>query len=65
MSLIEPTGRLARWACYLQFTFNIVHRKGINHANADALSRSVNTILIENESTDAELAKAILMKMQR
>ena len=40
MTLKDPQGRLARWSLYVQmFTFKIVHRKGKNHCNADAISR--------------------------
>ena len=36
----EPQGQLARWLEYIsQFKFDIVHRAGAKHANADALSR--------------------------
>ena len=36
----EPEGQLARWLEKLQqFQFEIVHRPGIKHGNADALSR--------------------------
>ena len=36
----EPEGQMARWLEQLQeFNFNIVHRQGKRHANADALSR--------------------------
>lgn len=42
MNINYPTGRLARWAIYLQaYDFDIIHRKGSNHGNADALSRPV------------------------
>lgn len=42
MSIKDPTARLARWAIYLQaYDFEIVHRKGKAHANADALNRPV------------------------
>ena len=35
-----PEGQLARWLVQLQeFKFNIIHRPGKNHTNADALSR--------------------------
>ena len=34
------TGRVARWAILLQnYDYTVVHRKGINNTNADALSR--------------------------
>lgn len=40
MNISDPTGRLARWSIYLQaYTFDIIHRKGLLHSNADALSR--------------------------
>ena len=36
----EPEGQLALWITRLQeYDFTIVHRRGRNHANADALSR--------------------------
>ena len=36
----EPEGQLARWLERLEeFQFEIVHRKGKVHSNADALSR--------------------------
>ena len=37
---IEPVGQQARWLDFFeQFDFDIMHRKGTSHANADALSR--------------------------
>jgi hypothetical protein len=42
MNIVDPSARLARWAIYLQaYDFVIVHRKGANHGNVDALSRPV------------------------
>ena len=39
-SLKDTTGRLGRWSLLLQpYTFEIVHKKGKSHGNADALSR--------------------------
>ena len=39
-SFKEPDGQLARWLEHLQqFNFDIIHRQGHKHANADALSR--------------------------
>jgi transposase InsO family protein len=38
--LRDPEGQMARWLLFLQdFNFDIVHRPGAAHANADALSR--------------------------
>lgn len=38
-SFKEPKGQLARWLEVLeQFDFQVVHRPGGKHANADALS---------------------------
>jgi len=58
MNITDPTGRLARWAIYLQaYEFEIIHRKGNIHSNADTLSRPVmevalvNTILTENDGS--------------
>ena len=40
MNISDPTGRLARWSIYLQgYQFEIKHRKGVLHSNADVLSR--------------------------
>ena len=40
-NLMEPTGRLARWALHLQqWDFDIVHRRGTLHQVPDALSRA-------------------------
>jgi hypothetical protein len=51
MDIKDPTGRLARWAIYLQaFEFEIIHRKGTLHQNVDALSRPV---LLAMEDADA------------
>ena len=37
----EPEGQLARWLDFLQtFDFEIVHRAGVAHGNADGLSRT-------------------------
>ena len=46
----EPEGQVARWLEYLsQFNFDIEHREGRKHSNADALSR-----LPQYENTTAE-----------
>lgn len=40
MNIADPVGRLARWSLLIQqHDFEIRHRPGANHANADALSR--------------------------
>ena len=40
LSFREPEGQIARWLEYLQgFEFQVVHRAGEQHGNADALSR--------------------------
>jgi hypothetical protein len=42
MGLKNPVGRLARWVIYLQcLDFEIIHKKGSSHTNADFLSRPV------------------------
>ena len=48
MDINEPTGRLARWSIYLQaYNFKIIHRAGIKHTNADAMSRIYNMEFID------------------
>ena len=63
MNINDPTGRLARWAIYLQaYEFEIVHRKGIIHANADTLSRPVLVItraMTEKEQDDEATSKTL------
>ena len=42
LTLNNPSGRLTRWSIMLsQFNFEIKHRPGKSHSNADALSRPV------------------------
>ncbi len=49
MDIKAPHGRLARWAIYLQsYNFNIVNRPGIQHINADAMSRINNKEISKN-----------------
>ena len=48
MDITDPHGRLARWAIYLQsYNFTIENRPGIQHINADAMSR-INQLQIAN-----------------
>jgi hypothetical protein len=55
MNIKEPTGRLARWAIYLQvYDFEIIHRKGLKHSNADTLSRPVMINQIDIINNDDE-----------
>ena len=60
MSLKNPTGRLARWTIFLsQFDYEIVHRKGKKHCNADYLSIPVlMTEYMEHDKEDV-LVKTI------
>ena len=45
MSISDPSGRLARWSLLVQqYDFEIRHRPGVAHANADALSRRPYTL---------------------
>ena len=57
MTLKDPLGRLARWSMYMQIhTFEIVHRKGKNHANVDCLSRPMSEtamLIVEGEQDDS------------
>jgi hypothetical protein len=42
MTIKDATGRLARWAVYLQsYTFDTIHRQGSKHLNVDLLGRPV------------------------
>ena len=54
MTIKDPNGRLARWSLYLQsYEFNILHRSGKKHNNADTLSRPVLlAITLAEESTE-------------
>ena len=51
-NLREPEGRLARWALKLQaYDFEITHRAGSKHQNADGLSR-LPTVAVVSEVAD-------------
>ena len=65
MNISEPTGRLARWAIYLQaYDFDIIHRAGLKHSNADTLSRPViagiNSMRVVEQSEDSDLSPKTL-----
>ena len=50
LSMKNPTGKLARWAIFLsQFEFEIEHRKGKDHSNADMMSRPVFSSTIQED----------------
>jgi hypothetical protein len=54
-SIRDPTGRLARWSIYLQaYDFEILHRAGKLHCNADALSRPVLSSISNNTNDNGE-----------
>lgn len=62
MNISDPTGRLARWAIYLQaYEFKITHRKGSIHSNADALSSPVllGTVISEVNEDDYHSPKSL------
>ena len=49
MNIQDATGRLARWAIYLQaYEFDIIHRSGRIHSNADTLSRPVLAVTLRS-----------------
>jgi hypothetical protein len=62
MKISDPTGRLARWSLYLQiYDFEIIHKEGKKHLNADAVSRALLNIDIEKEFIeDSDLSDKIL-----
>jgi len=61
MNISEPTGRLARWAIYLQaYEFEIIYRKGVIHSNADTLSRPVMTVTVAEDEEEADVSPKAL-----
>ena len=53
LSLKEPTGKFARWIAYLQsYNFEIETRPGIQHGNADGVSRREYTEIPELEDDE-------------
>ncbi len=53
MNIKELTGRLARWAIYIQtFDFEITYKAGRERKNVDALSRTLLNIEINNRQED-------------
>ena len=53
--LSDPTGRLARWImCLSQYSFRVVHRRGIDIPHADALSRSPEGDQTEEAVTESD-----------
>lgn len=56
MSLRDLSGRLARWSIKLQaYDFEIIHRCGKDNIVADALSRAVESISIEDPNASIDL----------
>lgn len=67
LNMTHPSGKLARWAAFfLSFDFEVVHRKGENLQDADAISRlclqprAVITYLKPEEEIDLLTKKRIL-----
>ena len=59
-SIVDPTGRLARWAVYLQaYTYKIEHRAGKSHDNADYLSRPMKDEPILDNRSNIDLVTRI------
>ena len=62
----EPEGQVARWLEKLQqFEFQIVHRKGLRHTNADALSRLPCTQcgLIEEQDEEEDVLSVAALQL--
>ena len=67
MNIKEPTGWLARWSLAIQqYDFEILHRAGRLHDNADALSRNpYDDLPIAALSTDKSQSTEISELQQR
>ena len=64
--LKDPTGRLARWLLTLQeYDFQIVHKPGRQHTNADYLSRIVAPVSTDPEPASSALSPTDLAAAQR
>ena len=63
MNLKDPTGRLARWAIYLEvFDLEIIHRAGRIHSNVDGLSRPIlpiNLIALTGSENEDSIEKTL------
>ena len=50
------TGKLTRWSIFLQeYDFDVVYRKGSEHANVDAISRPVIDFDLYDNNTSFKL----------
>ncbi len=55
-TISDTHGRRGRWVSMLQdFSFKIVHRPGLRHMNADALSRNPVGLAVEDEDFGEEI----------
>ncbi|KRY16110.1 Retrovirus-related Pol polyprotein from transposon 17.6 [Trichinella patagoniensis] len=62
----EPEGQVARWLEQLaEFDFEVVHRPGRKHQNADALSREACKQCGQNTSTPCAAVSSIMGKRQK
>jgi len=51
----EPMPQLARWLTYIeQFDYEVLHRPGVRHGNADALSRRPPTVELDKLGLDED-----------